>query len=853
MNTAHSPSVGQVARAALAAGISVVPPKEDGTKRPDGQWKRYQVDRASADQLELWYQSRQPKTGLGFVTGSVSGGLELFELDADFYSEFRATADAVGLGPLLDRIEAGYLERSPGGGWHLLYYCDQVEGNTKLAQEPGPPDPKTGKPTVNVLIETRGEGGYVVVAPSNGTVHPSGGRYELLKGGVETIATITSVERDQLFALARTFDRMPVEEGKSPLGGKQTVRATKAAGEGEGTRPGDDYNARTTWDDLLASRGWTKLYTRGETTYWRRPGKSEGWSATTNHQGSGLLWVFTTSSAFEQGRSYDPFGAYATVEHGGVFEVAAKSLSEQGYGVFPAWIWDEEAGDWVEGIEPNPCPKGRGTTVRLRKEGEPKPRPLRIPGGVESNGKAEGPPDSVSPTTHVIDPGRFNLTDLGNAERLVFRHGADLRYCHPWKRWLVWDGRRWALDNTAASRRKARKTVRAIYGEARDEEAEDRRKALVKWGLESEKRDRLSAMLSVAEAEEGVPILPEMMDKDPWLFNCRNGTVNLKTGELRPHRREDLITKLCPLNYRPNAPCGLWESTISLFLAANPGLIDYFQLIAGYAITGIVRDQIMPVAYGKGSNGKSTILGALIDVFGPDYAMKCPPDMLMAKKTDSHPTDRADLFGKRLVVAIETEGGRRLNETMVKELTGRDRIRARRMREDFWEFDPTHKLWMGTNHKPIIRGTDHGIWRRLKLIPFAVRVEGDRDDKEMPDKLRAEYEGVLAWCVRGCLRWQSEGLKEPAEVTEASDDYRREQDVFGAFLEEHCIFSPNVRAKTGDLFAKYKAWCESSNEFAMSSTAFGIAMSDRGIDKKKSGDLWYIGIGLKTDDDGPAF
>jgi putative DNA primase/helicase len=195
---------------------------------------------------------------------------------------------------------------------------------------------------------------------------------------------------------------------------------------------------------------------------------------------------------------------------------------------------------------------------------------------------------------------------------------------------------------------------------------------------------------------------------------------------------------------------------------------------------------------------------------------------------------------------------------MVKELTGRDRIRARRMREDFWEFDPTHTLILATNYKPIIRGTDQGIWRRLKLIPFAVRVEGDRDDKTMPEKLRAEYEGILAWCVRGCLRWQAEGLREPAEVTEASEDYRKEQDVFGAFLEEHCIFDhPGLRVKAGDLFARYKAWCESSKELVMTNTAFGIMMKDRGYEKKKSGDWWYIGIALKAKDDDagnePAF
>ena len=321
--------VAEAARAALDAGISIIPPKEDGTKAPSvPSWKLYQSERASAKQVEEWYG---PRTGLGFVCGAVSGGLELLELDADFLAEFKATAEAVGLGPLLERIEAGYLERSPGGGWHLLYRCDEVRGNTKLAQGPGPTDPNTGRRTQEVLIETRGEGGYVVVAPSNGRVHPSGGRYELVSGDISTIATISAAERDQLWGLARTFDRMPVEENNGPLPPRFAGKASSARGE-KCPRPGDDFNSRTSWDNILCPLGWTKLHTRSETTYWRRPGKERGISATTNHMGSGLLWVFSTSTEFDAGRSYDRFGVYVALEHAGDFSRATKGLGEEGYG-----------------------------------------------------------------------------------------------------------------------------------------------------------------------------------------------------------------------------------------------------------------------------------------------------------------------------------------------------------------------------------------------------------------------------------------------------------------------------------------------------------------------------------------
>jgi P4 family phage/plasmid primase-like protien len=468
-----------------------------------------------------------------------------------------------------------------------------------------------------------------------------------------------------------------------------------------------------------------------------------------------------------------------------------------------------------------------------------------------ANGTPRQPPPNEPPRGRATDVelSRRPRTDLGNAERLVARHGPDLRFCHPWKRWLVWDGRRWKDDDTGRARHRARHTVRSILAEAMTIDDDERRKGHAAFALASEKRDRITALLYLAEAEAGVPILPGEMDSDPWLFNCKNGTIDLRTGELRPHRREDLITKLCDVDYDPEASCPLWRGTLDKFFArADPGrqagLVDYWQRLCGYALTGVVRDHLMPIAFGKGDNGKSTILGTLIDVFGPDYAMKCPPDMLMAKKTDSHPTDRADLFGKRLVVALETAEGRRLNETMVKELTGGDAIRARRMHENFWEFKPTHTLMMATNHKPVIRGTDTGIWRRLKLVPFTVRIGDAEAIKDMPERLRAEWPGVLAWCVRGCLEWQRRGLDTPEEVTEATAGYRAEQDVIGLFLGECTKTGPNLKVKAGELYERYAAWAEKRNEYALSMPLFSEAIQERDFEKKVSNGKWYLGLGL---------
>jgi putative DNA primase/helicase len=771
----------------------------------DGQptWKPYQTTPATLQHVKGWY--RRGLTGCG-VCGGVNG-LEPFEFDdRATYDQFKRSAIAVGIGDLVERIDAGYSEESPSGGIHLMYRLSRskdVKPPTKLAERPDPAKPNGRK----TLIETKGRGGFIIVAPSCGKVHPTGGAYRLLRGGVETIATITVEERDALWDLARSFDEMPeVKPSKDP------PKDRKDASNGE-MRPGEAYEAENSWEDILEPLGWIKVFSRGDTTYWRRPGKDLGVSATTGHCKG--LYVFSTSTKFEARKSYTKFGAYAALHHNGDHAAAARELAKLGYGA-PS----------------RPRPNG----VAANRFGGSGPPP-------SSNGHQAD--DDGSLDARLAEMPR---TDCGNGERFALRHGTELRYCHPWSKWLHYDGRRWKIDDVGAVRRLAKDTARLILKEASTISYDDeRRKAHAKFAFATEAKERINAMIIMATSEEGIPILPDDLDRNGWLFNCPNGTLNLETGHLRGHRREDCITQLCPVEYDPSAECPLWEQTLRLFLAGDAELIDYLQRLCGYAMVGVIRDHILPIAYGSGNNGKSTILGTLLETFGPDYAMKCPPDMLMAKKQEAHSTDRTDLFRKRLVVAIETEAGRRLNETMVKELTGGDRIRARRMREDNWEFAPTHTIVMATNHKPVIRGTDKGIWRRPKLIPFTVSVEGNTDDKTMPEKLRAEQAGILAWCVRGCVAWQKRGLDEPAAVKLATEEYRREQDVLADFLEEHTVQGPQFRVRCGELHARYVQETEKGKQAVMSLTAFGEAMRERGFQTQRSMGKWYLGIALRDD------
>jgi putative DNA primase/helicase len=425
----------------------------------------------------------------------------------------------------------------------------------------------------------------------------------------------------------------------------------------------------------------------------------------------------------------------------------------------------------------------------------------------------------------------FNLTDLGNAARLIAHHGQDLRYCYPWSTWLVWDGRRWAADESGEIHRRAKETVKAIYQEASAAADDETRKALAKHAMRSESENRIQAMISLAKSE--APIMPAELDANPRHLNVLNGTIDLRSGELLEHRREDLITKLAPVEYNLEASAPIWAATLERVLPSEE-VRTFFKRLCGYAISGDVSEHVLPVLYGTGANGKSTVLNALLEAAG-EYGMQAAPDLLIAKR-GGHPTEVADLFGMRFVASIEVEDGRRLAEALVKSLTGGDKVRARRMRQDFWQFDPTHTAFLCTNHKPEIRGTDNAIWRRIRLIPFTETIPPAEQDKKLPEKLRAELPGILAWCVEGCLGWQREGLKAPEEVRKATGAYRSEMDVIGAFLRDECEIGRDYKVTIKDVYARYEEWCEESGERKETKRKFNARLTERGqFEDRRSG------------------
>lgn len=440
----------------------------------------------------------------------------------------------------------------------------------------------------------------------------------------------------------------------------------------------------------------------------------------------------------------------------------------------------------------------------------------------------------------------FKNTDYGNAERLVADYGPNLRFCQPWKKWLCWNEKQWASDQTGEVVRLAKATARRIYREAAEIEEDGPRKAAAKWAHESERAERIAAMVKLAQSEPGVPVLPNELDSDRWLLNCNNGTVDLRTGKLLPHQREHLITMLVSVEYDPAAKCPRWLRFLKEIFERHPDIIPFIQRAVGYSLTGDTREECLFLLWGIGRNGKGTFIKTVAAALG-DYAGTADFSAFVHRHSDNGPRDDiANMMGKRFVSAQESREGAALAESLVKWLTGGDRVRARRLYENSYEFDPTHKIWLATNHKPIVRGTDPAFWSRIKLIPFEISFEG-REDRTLKQTLLDESPGILAWAVKGCIEWQREGLNFPESVVRATQDYRHESDQVACFIWDCCVVGDFAQAKARPLYGAYRVWAEEAGEGILSETAFGSRVGERFGKVHKDTGWVYTGIGLRVE------
>lgn len=443
---------------------------------------------------------------------------------------------------------------------------------------------------------------------------------------------------------------------------------------------------------------------------------------------------------------------------------------------------------------------------------------------------------------------RANLTDVGNAERLVSMFGKIIRYCEPLNGWHVWDGIKWKEDKEHQVIALAKKTVRHIFAEAAEEIDDAKRREIAKHAIASERAQRIHAMLDMAKSE--LPLTPEMLDADPMILNCPNGLLDLRDGKLLPHTPEDMVSKVAGAEYRPGADRSTWERFLSEIFAGKADLIRFIQKAVGYSLTGDTREQCFFVLHGSGANGKSTFLETLALVLG-DYAGKADPETFTAKQKNSTGEDIAVLKGKRMVITSETEQGRRWNESKVKQLSGSDTLTCRNLYARRFSYKPTYKIWMATNHKPNADPQDEALWRRIRLIPFTVTFPPDKQDKALPEKLKAEAEGILAWAVEGALLWQKEGLESPEDVRMATEEYRHEQDSLGRFLAEECIQGDLDKVLVKDFKARYTEWCRENGENGVPTREVGQCLEKLGIERKKRNGAWYfLGITFNPSDVG---
>lgn len=452
------------------------------------------------------------------------------------------------------------------------------------------------------------------------------------------------------------------------------------------------------------------------------------------------------------------------------------------------------------------------------------------------------------PTSDDAVPG-FRLSDLGNGQRLAHRIRTHAMYCHPAKRWYVYDGMRWNSDDIGWLLESAKASVLTMY-DALSALPDKQRTELLKHALKSESERSLKAAIALATSEPGIPVLPDEFDRDSMLLNVENGTLDLETGQLRPHSPDDRISKLAPVQHDISATCPRWLAFLSEIFEGDAAKIRYMQKALGYTLTGKTTERAVFFLWGVGKNGKSTLLTVMSVIMG-DYHQKTPTETIMAKRNDGGiPNDIAALKGARLVTASETEENRRLNVSKVKDMSGNEELTARFLHGEFFKFRPQFKLWLSTNHKPVIPGNDRAMFDRCKLVPFTYRVPDDQIDKDLEQKLLAEAPGILNWLIDGCLAWQSEGLEPPKSVVDATEQYRTEMDQLAAFFADRCILGPEYRATSSALYAAYKAWCEANGEKQNSANWFGRQLTERELDQIHDGPnrvRTRIGIGLLDD------
>ncbi len=773
-------SIGVSALTYAKAGIPIFPCRAD--KRPQTGHGFKDASHREATVREWW--RRAPEAMIGVPCGSAVICLDIdAKYQADLVADFEEACRALGI----DWLESLPKQRTPNGnGAHFLFRCTTEIGSMEIAHN------VDGKTT----IETRGTGAYFCVAPSKG--------YHFVRGSLLAIPEISPKQWEELVTVSLSFNRKAKKEAFT------SPRALSR--DGHGLTPGDDYNQRGDVLGLLRKHGWT---TRRDENHWIRPGKKDGLSATWDKVPGKFYPFSSNANPFEPETSYSPFAVYAVLEHGGDFSQAATVLRAEGYG------------QHAQVIKPNDSANSDAITQ----------------GAVEECASRDqaGAADL--------------LTQIGNG-KIIFDHTAGI--------WRIYRNGIWGRDELRGVRRRARKRMQSYFRDA----AQARRRQMdtmlengmpkaeveksipgVIWKnlmgqiANLNKRPYLDHVMALAADGEEMGTLTTEFDTNAMLFACGNGVIDLNMLTFREPSPKDMLSKRSLVEYMPEATCPKWDTFIDTIFCGDIDLSRFMQRLFGYCLTGDVGMDAVSISYGGGGNGKSVLYSVLAEIFG-DYASHLPIESLLQqgnRRDVSSDYEKMKLLGARFVVASEIPEHRRINESLLKDISGGDLITARSPYEKPVTFKPTHKLHLMGNHKPEVRGTDDGIWRRLYLVPFSHRFaqpgeKGHRAKEDVLDELRAESSGILNWLLDGLRDLNANGLNPPTSVRAATDEFRKESDQIQQFIEEACIISKAYSTPINTLYETYKAFVEAEDtERPISKKAFSQSLERKGFHREHTG------------------
>ena len=767
-----------------SAGVSVVPIQANGTKRPTRDWSVLQRTRLTKHEVEHYWREGQD-VGVAVICGAISGNLEMTELEAaattaDSLKKVERECQVRGIIDLWESLlYHGYAELTPTGGLHFLYRITEHEipGNTKLAQEPDPSNPRQMK----TLAETRGEGGYVIVAPSGGQCHPNGDDWSTVAGQQGVIPEITWSQRVALHnAITAALDATPAPTDPVPAPAQPSQTLAQRQAMGLGMRPGDEFNEKADWDEpWFTDQGWRISHRFGQETFWVRPGKDprDGHSATTGYRhGNDCLYVFSTSAGLPTETPLSKFMVYAIYHHGGDLSQAAKVLRQRGYG--------DPIGTTVTALVPWTADDGDQTEVSL-------------------------------PSHTGLD-----LTDVGNGRRVKQQYGDEFRYNTREGFWYRWDGVTWVKDEHQYVQRAAIACAEFVRSQAEQglqqaqacgdpDQIKSAEKAYSKaCGLLN--KGKLDAAISMFATEPGIALTSDEFDQDPNLLNLPNGVLDLESNTFTPeHNPKLLMTKTMGASYDKDAQCPMFEQFME---DAFPD-IDlrlYVQRALGYSLMGKANERVMFMLHGPSGTGKSVLTSVMSSVFG-GYGATAPASTFRIKK-NTETFDLHRLRGARFVATSEMPEGQQLDEDLVKRVTGGDMVTSRGLYESYSEWRPNCVVWIATNFLPRVNSDDNAFWQRAKTISMNTEfiLKGDHR-LGYAQVLTKEADGILNWLIEGMEQYRLYGLAEPESVRRDIDAYRVDVDVVACFVRDRIedgalIPQTGAQIKSSVLRAMFEAY-----------------------------------------------